>query len=263
MSVILISAIVRTWNEKHIVTFFHMKNIIEKPLLPDCKVGTILTGDCQKFNNRVEGLGIECIVIPSDRRLPLPVRGHADLQCCQLEKGNIFTSSKGLVISEYSVNTISETPGKAYPLDCLLNCFIIDNTLICGKDISADVLNEAEKENLNIKTVKQGYAKCSCALVDEHAVITSDRSIANALYDIADVLVIDAGQIDLPGYNYGFIGGCAGKIDRDKLVFCGNPLLHSSGKNMIRFLEEHDCDAISLSNDILFDFGGFIPLYYK
>ena len=107
----------------------------------------------------------------------------------------------------------------------------------------------------------QGYAKCSCAIINENTVITADRSIANALDNFADVLLIKPGDIELPGYEYGFIGGCCGRLDKDKLAFYGDPYRHSSGREIVSFIEKHDCEPVSLKNGNLFDFGGFIPLF--
>lgn len=61
--------------------------------------------------------------------------------------------------------------------------------------------------------VPQGYTRCCLLPVDDTSFITSDNGIAKALIAAgADVLTIEQGHIQLTGFNYGFIGGCAGHI---------------------------------------------------
>lgn len=65
--------------------------------------------------------------------------------------------------------------------------------------------------------VPQGYTRCCCLPVDDTSFITSDQGIAKALKAAdADVLVIEKGHILLPGFDYGFIGGCAGHVWADQ-----------------------------------------------
>jgi hypothetical protein len=66
------------------------------------------------------------------------------------------------------------------------------------------------KKNFNIIDVKQGYTKCSVLPVSNNAFITDDISIYNQCVSFGiDVLYVGKGDVSLPGYNYGFIGGCA------------------------------------------------------
>lgn len=66
---------------------------------------------------------------------------------------------------------------------------------------------------LEFVDVSQGYTRCCCLPVDDDSFITSDMGIAKALTAAnADVLVIEKGHIKLDGFDYGFIGGCAGHI---------------------------------------------------
>ena len=59
--------------------------------------------------------------------------------------------------------------------------------------------------------VSQGYAKCSTLILGKDAIITADSSIHGAASARGiDSLLIRPGHIDLPGYEYGFIGGAAG-----------------------------------------------------
>ncbi len=238
-------------------------SIISTPHLPDKKVTSVLCGKNKEFENIMKNRGVAVYKLNSDNRLPLPIIDHMDIQCCHIGKGLILTTNSQLnyITEEYEVKQIKETPSDSYPNDCLLNCFTINGVLITGKNCSESVIEFAERKNLEIKFVNQGYAKCSTAIVSEDAVITADKSIAAALENYCKVLVIDSGHIMLPGYNYGFIGGTCGKLSYDELAFMGNPYKHCDGRRIISFTEENNCEAVSLCNGELIDFGGFIPLH--
>ncbi len=235
--------------------------IIHTPHLPEKAVNTVLCGNCKDIENIMKSRGVDVINLSADTRLPAPIINHADIQCCHIGNGVIFTTNTKLGVNGYDVRLINEIPSEAYPNDCLLNCFSINGTVIAGKNCSKAVLEYAEQNSLETKFVNQGYSKCSTAIVSDDAVITADKSIANALADICNVLVIEQGHIKLTGYNYGFIGGACGKLDKDKLVFMGNPYKHTDGKRIISFTEQNNCEAVSLCNGELLDFGGFIPLF--
>lgn len=190
----------------------------------------------------------------------MPIRGHADIQCCSLYEGVLF-STGNVTIDGYNTVIIPEEPCDRYPGDCLLNSFRLGNSIICGRKPSKAIIELAEKNDFELIMTNQGYAKCSCAIIDKHTVITADRSIASALENTCDILLINEGGIELPGYSYGFIGGTCGKIRNDKLLFFGNPLRHPDGRAIVSFIEKHDCDIVSVKDGDLFDFGGFIPLF--
>ena len=85
--------------------------------------------------------------------------------------------------------------------------------------------------------VNQGYAKCNTVIVDERSVITSDRGMIGPLRDAGmSVLQVAPGQVVLPGYSYGFLGGTSGKVE-DEIVFHGNLSLHPDHKEIAQFIQ--------------------------
>ena len=153
--------------------------------------------------------------------------------------------------------------GEAYPDDVPLNSAFIGNCLFCNpRTIDPFILNYALKSGHTITSVRQGYTKCSIAIITESAIITADTIIAKKAKELKmDVLKIREGHIELSGFSYGFIGGCCGKISRDLMVFTGNIELHPDGKNIISFLRNYGIYAYSLSQEhILKDIGGIIPV---
>lgn len=102
----------------------------------------------------------------------------------------------------------------------------------------------------------QGYTKCNICVVGESAVITSDSGIARSLKKFpVDVLLIRSGYIELPGYSYGFIGGCTGLIGSKLLAFAGDASLHPDYCNIKAFCKNHGVEICSLSKCNLVDVG--------
>lgn len=132
--------------------------------------------------------------------------------------------------------------------------------------------------------VPQGYTRCCLLPVDDTSFITSDIGIANALTSTgADVLVIEKGHIELPGFNYGFIGGCAGHImlpqlysnypcsidtsnspenaPRKAIIFNGNLPAHPDYDAIKNFITERNTDIIYFENYPLTDIGSILALW--
>lgn len=154
-----------------------------------------------------------------------PVCTHPDIFMCRLglwENIDIFPGNYEKLLPEYPGNII-------YNAVCTGKYFIhnlkhTDSELLAfateWKDshsgVTTDFTEKACKssaDKLLYVDVPQGYTRCCLLPVDDTSFITSDIGIANALISAgADVLVIEKGHIELPGFNYGFIGGCAGHI---------------------------------------------------
>ena len=104
--------------------------------------------------------------------------------------------------------------------------------------------------------VKQGYTRCSVCKINENAIITADKTIADAASSHGvDVLTISPGHVTLDGYDYGFIGG-ASFTYRDKIFFFGRIEDHPDHLKMRDFAEKHSAKLISLSDLPLCDIGG-------
>ena len=71
------------------------------------------------------------------------------------------------------------------------------------------------------------------------------------------VSVIQNGAIQLPPYEYGFIGGAAGVAD-GCVYFLGDPMEHPSGKEILSAVEESGLRAVSLMDGPLLDLGRII-----
>ena len=129
----------------------------------------------------------------------------------------------------------------------------MSQTLYGRTDKLSSLLTDYASEKI---FVKQGYTRCSVCKINDNAIITADKSIADeALVRGADVLLISAGNILLNGYDYGFIGG-ASVTYRNKIFFFGNIEKHPDYLKMCDFAEKYSVKLISLSNLPLCDIGG-------
>lgn len=155
-----------------------------------------------------------------------------------------------------------ETLGELYPYDCLFNTFRIGNRVFCGKHASHTIKFRCEYEQLEACFVPQGYAKCAVVIVSEKACITCDMSLFNMLRKkgIEVLLLPDCEGIGLNGFGNGLIGGCATLLGKDILAFTGNLNTYKFGGNIVDFCKDFGVDAMSLTNDDMYDYGGILPV---
>jgi len=149
-----------------------------------------------------------------------------------------------------------------YPQNVVLNAAVIGKYVICRADtLDVKVHAYCESHGYQLIHVNQGYSKCSCAVVGNHAVITADKGIFHSLSELKDLdsLLIGEGSIRLSDTANGFIGGASG-YDQEKntLYFCGNLTNHPDAKRIFSFCRIHSVRIASLTDDPLTDIGGMI-----
>ena len=240
-------------------------NNFSNPNLPQGKVGKVIMQIPEPFDTA----SFEAVSVPACKELPLPEQQHADMQIIHIN-GNIFVCSESLY--EYYKKALpgaeiycGETPCGKYPDNILYNACIIGNKMFCNsKYTDATVLQKAKEAGLNVIDVKQGYTKCSTAVVADNAVITSDKGLQKIYAENGiDVLLISEGHIILKGYDHGFIGGCCGKTDKDILWFYGDITAHPDHPAIKEFCKKYGCDIAYLKDRPLTDIGSILPAAYK
>lgn len=215
--------------------------------------------------------GTEPLLLPPYPALPFPVSAHADLLIHPLD-GRLYTWSDYYVSvpgaakvvdricerSGLSLCFISADAGDAYPADVCLCAKRIDDFFIVNPQTATELFEASKQSGLYPIAVKQGYAACSAAQVGKNALITADSGIAKAAVAAGlNVLDIQPGGIDLPGYRYGFIGGASGFCSRRGEVWlCGDPSSHPDGKRILSFIHSCGSEAVLLSERRLYDCGG-------
>jgi hypothetical protein len=188
-----------------------------------------------------------------------PVDTHADMLL--LAVGDVIFAPKGykLASPQQKIIEIDEQFGSQYPNDVLLNIAIVGKNVFCNTKFASKTVQKYLAENgFSIHHVSQGYAHCSTCIVGENALITADVGIFNAAKSIGvEALLIASGDISLPPYNYGFIGGASGLIN-NKIYFCGSLNYHPDGEKIRLFCQKHEKTIVELTNSPLFDVGGIL-----
>lgn len=142
-----------------------------------------------------------------------------------------------------------------YPGDIILNAVNTSSHFIHRLASTDKVLLEYVN-NKKLINVKQGYTKCSTAVINDNAFITSDKCIYEALTkEGLDVLMVPAGGIELPDLDYGFIGGTCGALNNKTMVFYGDIQCYPYKEQVLSYLRQHNIEAVSLGDGPLIDRG--------
>lgn len=250
------------------------EKLISVALLPQNKVQSVLISDefpeiIKTLNNKYN---INTVTVNKNPALDAPISKHAD--CCLLQlNNNVFIEQNNYInIVNYLTSTIGEEKSNfhiipesvfsPYPNDVPLNAKVIGDKIICkAKYLSETVTKYALEFGFDIINVNQGYAACSSITVGENALITDDESIyVSSKSNGIDCILISKGSVKLNGYEYGFIGGTCGMIDKNLLAFTGKINNHTDVELIINFLSKHNVRYTELSSGPLVDIGGIIPL---
>ncbi len=197
---------------------------------------------------------------PPNPALPKPVCHHPDLSVFDLGNGRMVVAKE---LPMFLPASIAQRVGTAnlsvcYPQDIAYDACLIGKFLFCKREATAP---EILQQPYTIVDVRQGYAKCSIAIVAEKAAITEDKGLAQAMQQVGiDVLLLEPGGVSLPGYDRGFIGGACGKIAPDLLAFFGDVSRHPQYRQMVDFCRKYGVELLSLSEDTLTDYGSLLPL---
>ncbi|MGE5627721.1 MAG: DUF6873 family GME fold protein [Solirubrobacterales bacterium] len=212
----------------------------------------------KKFN-------INPIKCPKSHVVYEAINGHPDILLHPLGNKNILVHRdisldfiNSLKSLGYNLILSKKSLGSKYPDNIILNGLNFSDYFLHNLKYTDENLMNLIKNKILID-VKQGYTKCSCALMPDNSIITSDKGIYSALKNInADVLFIPPGDILLPGLDYGFIGGCCGAIDETKVAFFGDLSCYKYGNEVLKFLKERNLEPIFLKSGKLIDRGSLL-----
>jgi len=232
----------------------------------------LVSGEAGFAISALEALGIRVITTKRNHRLAAPVAYHPDMQFFFFPDGKAFTLqgnelSPAFKEMNISVFTTEKWPDRLYPGDVLCNAFYHAGA-IYGRlsSLDSNIIAYAHERAIELIPVRQGYTACSVCAVNDEGIITADAGLGNACRVLgAHVLEIAAGSIRLPGYDYGFIGGCSGRISDKAIAFTGRLDSHPDGKRIQDFIRHYDMDVLELSDGPLVDIGGMIDIgkWYK
>lgn len=242
-----------------------MEIFVDTPHLPQGRVRKLILGEKYKnvLNMPLISLNIEPIWLKCNDSVDKRLSGHCDLMAVHL--GNdILAVQDGTTadcdfFDNMDVIKVEKPISSNYPFDAHLNICIVGEYLIYNpKSADSRVSGLINKVKL---TCRQGYTKCSIAVVDERSIITSDRKIA-AIASAAglDVLLVREDITALDGFEHGFIGGASFKISRSIMAFTGIVDDENEKNKIERFLSDRGITALYLTKLKLFDIGSAIPI---
>lgn len=211
--------------------------------------------------------GFEILSFPDNPNADARVAHHADLSFFFNGIDTLFVAAEFSAyedkLKKYCKNVvvINKNLSGKYPGDVLLNCVCVGKNFICNtQTVAEEILSEMKKSGYNIINVSQGYTKCSVVPVSEKAIITDDESVySECVKHGIDVLKVSKGSVRLDGFDYGFIGGTAGMISENTILFNGNIKQHQDYKAIELFLEKHSVKFVC-TEDKLTDIGSIIPI---
>lgn len=152
-----------------------------------------------------------------------------------------------------------------YPMDIPYNIGRIGNFAFHNLKYTDEVIKYHFKEQgLELINVKQGYTKCSMAIIGENDVITADVFIHKTLKKLGvNSLLIEPGHIFLQNQNYGFIGGCTGNMSNKEILFSGSLDEHPQKQIIEEFVFSLNKSITYLSEEKISDIGTIIGINCK
>lgn len=149
-----------------------------------------------------------------------------------------------------------------YPKDIAYNVARLKDVAIHNFRYTDEILKfYFKRQNIELVNIRQGYSKCSLAVIDDISGITSDKYMYKKLIQKGyDLLLIKPGYIKLYGYEYGFVGGTCGNFSKKSILFSGVFNNHPDFKKMVSFIESRNIDIKILSKSSIKDIGTIITL---
>lgn len=244
---------------------------LEYPHLPDKKVTHVLV-DIRAYDKTIyllEDMKVQIIFCQPCYDVYEAISSHPDIFYFHYKYDLIFAAPNSPTkttcdLKKLGFNIVKGQSAvcRNYPYDISYNIARVgDNVFHNLKWTDKTILKVLKKDQLKMLQVNQGYTKCSILVVDKNAIITSDIKIhKKAMDNNIDSLLISPGYIKLKGMNYGFIGGCAGLVDKNVMLFNGDIQKHPDFLKIKDFLKKYNIDILYSTNLELSDIGSIIPL---
>lgn len=219
----------------------------------------------QKEKNALIQNGYNVLTVPRCECVYNAISGHPDIQLCMVNSNTIIVHKDMPYefinkLKKLGLNVIKSknSIGNKYPYDIILNAvnskdFFIHNIKYTDDNLYKEIFHKC------LINIKQGYTKCSTAVISSKAIITNDIGISQAAIKSGlDVLYLPKGDIELTDFDYGFIGGTCGLLDNNIIAFYGNLKYYKYGSEVLSFIKKYNLTPIYLRNEKLIDRGSII-----
>ena len=192
------------------------------------------------------------------------IAGHPDIFFCPMDNKLIAAPNvpesyirkiSGLCSSEIIKGA---TPAGREKEDSTCYNAVVTGDLIIHHSSYCDPVILRHKGNREFLHVPQPYTRCSLLPLKNGRFLTSDHGIEKALLVKGlSCLYVDPRHVLLPGFPYGFFGGCAG-ICQDKVFFSGSLQYHPQGGDIANYLRVSGYEVVELYPGPLFDVGAIL-----
>ncbi len=214
--------------------------------------------------------GFYIIEARPSKKLSAPLSSHPDMLFFFHEKTLISSAEYcdehpyifedlSRLVPGLTIKLTGDEFGSKYPRDAIFNALVMKDKIFLKNDsVSEAIIEYAKQRGLKACKTKQGYPACTTLALSEGSAITADEGMAKALSSVGiDVTLIKNGDVSLPPYEYGFIGGASG-VFRDKLYFIGDYKLHKDAEKIEKAARRAGLTPISLGDFPLIDLGRII-----
>ena len=220
---------------------------------------------------RLMQYGFMPVLMPPSARLSEPLSSHPDMLICRIGDELVSTSDY-LEASEAEMSVIydnthmrmhftSDIHGTSYPDDVILNALVMGKSIYAREASLSIYLKElADSRGYTVINSNQGYPACTVMKLSDEAAITADRGMYALLSENGiRTYLIEQGGIELPPYEYGFIGGASG-VYSGCAYFIGNAEKHPSYDIIKEALDKEGLRPVMLGDFPLSDLGGILFL---
>ena len=221
--------------------------------------------------NILKSFGFEIIKTSPNKAMYDAIDGHPDIQMTLI--GNtLFVNQKipyEFLVSLENKNIHYKIGKKSlslpYPSNIPFNSLVSDDLFIHKLDSTEPlVLEKANKLNLDLINVNQGYTRCSTAFVGKDSYITEDKSIAKKLASLnKNVFIKEPSNIYLRGFDHGFIGGSMSLItlnNENIILITGDIDKYRFGNDLKSFLNNINIPYLSIGKGLVKDRGSVIQV---
>ncbi len=232
---------------------FYRALIISDDLYPESK-------------EKIETFGIRIYSSFCNTNVSKPLWKHADMQIVQLgDKYICAPESYGYYKNIFDIYNLNLIKGNTelssnYPYDIAYNITVTESKAVHNFKYTDTILKKNLSE-LDCIDVSQGYSRCSLCVVDDNKFITADKGMSDVMKKAGcNIMDIRPGFVELPGYDYGFLGGSSFKLGDNIIAVNGNIDTHPDSEKIRVFCKMAGVELISLSEQSLMDIGSAIVI---
>lgn len=213
------------------------------------------------FKNFLVAKGYSFIETIANPNLDPRIDDHPDLSLFKISDKTLLVDKEVFPYYEEKLKGFKlirgEAVSKKYPKDALYNIVSFKNFYIHNDFTEINIKRYFDENKIGHIKVKQGYTRCSLIPLP-NLLMTSDFGIYKSLKNKIDIRLIENDEVELDGFDQGFLGGACGLVD-SKLIFTGDISKHKAYPKIKEICEEEGIDIIFPKTNLI-DLGSIIEI---